>query len=194
MKLYFASSNDHKKTEMERLLPGFSITLPKEEGLSFSPEETGETYIENAIIKAKALYQMVKTPVIADDSGLEVDALEGKPGVHTARFGEVDGIKLSDREKYMLLLEKLKGKQNRKARFICAIVLYFSPQRIYVVQEVAEGKISDKPEGEHGFGYDPVFYNNEAGQIVALLPEGDKDYYSHRGKAARKLLKLVEDL
>ena len=194
MKLYFASGNDHKKTEMSRLLGGFELTLPKDEGISFAPDENGNTFIDNAVIKAKALYDIVHAPVLADDSGLCVDALGGKPGIHTARYGEEDaGRKLSAEEKYMLLLKNMEGITNRRAEFVCAICLYLSPTRIYVIQETSEGSIALTPSnGNGGFGYDPVFYNNEAGMIVAELPEGKKDLYSHRGKAARIMKTLIE--
>ena len=194
MKLYFASGNDHKKTEMSRLLGGFELTLPKEEGISFDPDENGSTFIDNAVIKAKALYDIVHAPVLADDSGLCVDALGGKPGIHTARYGEEEaGRKLSAEEKYMLLLKNMEGITNRRAEFVCAICLYLSPTRIYVIQETSEGSIALTPSnGSGGFGYDPVFYNNEAGKIVAELPEGEKDLYSHRGKAARIMKTLIE--
>ena len=194
MKLYFASGNDHKKTEMSRLLGGFELTLPKEEGIYFDPDENGETFIDNAVIKAKALYDIVHAPVLADDSGLCVDALGGKPGIHTARYGEEEaGRKLSAEEKYMLLLKNMEGIINRRAEFVCAICLYLSPTRIYVIQETSEGSIALAPSnGSGGFGYDPVFYNNEAGKIVAELPEGEKDLYSHRGKAARIMKTLIE--
>ena len=194
MKLYFASGNDHKKKEMSRLLGGFELTLPKEEGIAFDPDENGETFIDNAVIKAKTLYDIVHQPVLSDDSGLCVKALGGKPGIHTARYGEEEkGRKLSDREKYMFLLENMEGIEDREAVFACAVCLYLSPTRIYVIQENSEGHIALTPSsGNGGFGYDPVFYNNEAGCIVAELEEGEKNKYSHRGKAARIIRELIE--
>lgn len=193
MKLYFASGNDHKKKEMSRLLGGYELTLPKEEGIAFDPDENGGTFIDNAVIKAAALYDIVHAPVLSDDSGLCVEALGGQPGIHTARYGEENGRRLTDREKYMLLLKNMEGEKNRKAVFVCAVCLYLSPTRIYIVQENAEGEIAFSPAaGDGGFGYDPVFYNNEAGKIVASLDEGEKDLYSHRGKAARAIRKFIE--
>ena len=194
MKLYFASGNDHKKKEMSRLLGGYELTLPKEEGIEFDPDENGETFIDNAVIKARALYDVVHAPVLSDDSGLCVETMGGKPGIHTARYGEEEaGRKLNDREKYMLLLDNMKGEKNRKATFVCAICLYLSPTRIYVIEENAEGEIALSPsDGDGGFGYDPLFYNNEAGRIVATLSEGEKDIYSHRGKAARTIKLLID--
>lgn len=194
MKLYFASGNEHKKKEMSRLLGGWTLTLPKEEGIAFDPDENGESFIDNAVIKASSLYASVHQPVLADDSGLCVKALGGRPGIHTARYGEEEtGRKLSDREKYMLLLKNMEGVEDRGAVFVCAICLYLSPNRIYVIQEESRGRIALTPsDGNGGFGYDPVFYNDEAGCIVADLEEGVKDRYSHRGKAASIIRTLLE--
>lgn len=192
MKLFFASGNQHKKTEMSRLLGGIDLVLPSEVGLEFDVVEDGKSFVENAIIKAEALYDMVHAPVIADDSGLIVNALGGEPGLRTARYGEdVFGRVLSTKEKYMYLLENMEGIEDRSAEFVCALCLIISPNRRYIIQETAEGKIAVAPSGTTGFGYDPVFYNNEAGMISAELPEGDKDLYSHRGKAARILREII---
>lgn len=194
MKLYFASGNEHKKKEMSRLLGGWTLTLPKEEGIAFDPDENGNSFIDNAVIKAASLYNAVHEPVLADDSGLCVKALGGRPGIHTARYGEEEtGRRLSDREKYLFLLKNMEGKEDREAVFVCAICLYLSPTRIYVIQEESRGRIALTPSvGNGGFGYDPVFYNDEAGCIVADLEEGEKDRYSHRGKAAAVIRTLLE--
>lgn len=193
MRLYFASGNEHKKKEMSRLLGGYDLILPKEEGIDFNPDETGNDFISNAVIKAEALYKIVKAPVIADDSGLVVKALGGQPGVHTARYGEKEaGHALTDKEKYLLLLKNMQGKDDRSAVFITALCLILSDERRYIIQESCEGKISSEPSGSNGFGYDPVFFINEAGMISADLPEGEKDRYSHRGKAARLMKLLLE--
>ena len=193
MKLYFASGNDHKRKEMSRLLGGYDLVLPKDEGIEFDPEETGSDYISNAVIKAEALYSIVHAPVLADDSGLSVDALGGKPGVHTARYGEDEaGRKLSAEEKYMLLLKNMEGVTDRKAHFVTALCLILSDDRRYIIQETCDGSIALSPSGTAGFGYDPVFFIDEAGMIAAELPEGEKDRYSHRGRAAR-LMKLLLD-
>ncbi len=193
MKIYFASGNKHKKTEMMRLLGGIELVLPSEEGIEFDVEENGKTFIENAIIKAEALYEIVKAPVIADDSGLSVNALNGAPGLFTARYGEdVLGRKLNSEEKYMYLIKNMEGIEDRRAEFICALCFIASPNRRYVIQEIAKGSIATAPSGVNGFGYDPVFFNDEAGMISAELPEGDKDLYSHRGKAARIMKDIIQ--
>lgn len=192
MKLYFASGNDHKRKEMSRLLGGYELVIPKDEGIDFAPEETGTSYIENAVIKAEALYSIVHAPVLADDSGLSVDALGGGPGIHSARYGEENGKKLSDEGRYRLLLRNMEGIENRKAHFVSALCLILSPDRRYIIQETCDGSIALAPSGTSGFGYDPVFFIDEAGMISAELPEGEKDRYSHRGKAAR-LMKMLLD-
>lgn len=193
MKLYFASGNEHKKIEMEKLLEGYTLILPKDEGFEFDPIEDGSSFIENAIIKAEALFHIVKAPCLADDSGLCVDAFNGKPGIHTARYGEdVFKRKLDDREKYMFLLKNMENIENRKATFVCAICLILDENRRYIIQESVNGHIAEKPEGTTGFGYDPVFYNDDAGMISACLAEGEKNRFSHRGKAARIIKDLLD--
>lgn len=191
MKLYFASGNEHKKLEMSRLLGGYELVLPKEENIEFDPEETGSTFIENALIKARALYDIVKAPVLSDDSGLIVNALGGAPGVYTARYGEKElGRTLSSEERYMFLLKNMEGIEDRSAEFTACIVLMLSETEIYIIQESCKGRIALSPSGTGGFGYDPVFIIDECNKIAAELPEGDKDKFSHRGKAAR-LIKII---
>ena len=147
MKLYFASGNDHKRKEMSRLLGGYELVIPKDEGIDFDPEETGTSYIENAVIKAEALYSIVHAPVLADDSGLSVDALGGGPGIHSARYGEENGKKLSDEGRYRLLLRNMEGIENRKAHFVSALCLILSPDRRYIIQETCDGSIALAPSG-----------------------------------------------
>ena len=132
MQLYFASNNHHKRIEMSRLLGSHTLLLPKDKGIAFSPEENGQTYIENAIIKAEALYSIVKAPVISDDSGLSVKALGGAPGIHTARYGDDESShQLSDRDRYMLLLKNMEGVKDRSAVFTTALCLILDENRRY---------------------------------------------------------------
>lgn len=193
MKLYFASNNNHKKSEMERLLKGNEIILPKELGLEFDPEETGSTFLENALIKAKTLYSLVKAPVLADDSGLIVEALPSLLGVKTARFGYDVFGHISSREQYTYLLKLLEGEENRKAHFVCSLVLYLGDDQFYVIQEKVDGSIAQTASGIDGFGYDPVFLVENTGKTAAELKPEEKDLYSHRGKACRKLLYLINE-
>lgn len=193
MKIYLASGNLHKKKEFESLLPGFEIVVPKEEGLAFDPAETGATFFENALIKAKSLYSMIRKPVIADDSGLCIDFLNGAPGVFSARYGEKDGNSLSFEAKIEKVLAELKGEKNRKAHFVCCIVVLFNEHRFYSVQEICEGEIAESVHGKNGFGYDPIFYLKEFGKTFAELTETEKNAVSHRGKAASVAAKLLRE-
>lgn len=199
MKIILASSNVHKKKEIEELFSGYEVFLPKDLGIDFDCVEDGATFIDNAMIKALALKEVLKKAslsnyyVLADDSGLIVDALPNLLGVKTARFGSKDGKLLEAHEKNKLLLSMLKDLEEpkRTARFICSMVLLKDDWTVYCVQEKTEGRILEEEIGLHGFGYDPVFYCNEAKSPMALLSEENKNKYSHRGKAARSLLKLI---
>lgn len=133
-------------------------------------------------------------PVLADDSGLEVDVLHGQPGIHTARYGSKPGEpELTAHRKNMLLLSNLEGvpEEKRTARFICALTVLFPDGKVLSVQEKTEGRILDRETGTHGFGYDPVFFCTEADMCFALMTPEQKGLYGHRGKAARSLLQLL---
>jgi len=198
MKILLASSNEHKRHEISQLFAPHEILLPKDLGIEFDCEENGDTFLANAMIKANALFekaQDMSIPVMADDSGLMVDALPGRLGVKTARFGSEDGGPLlSAHEKNQLLLKMLKGlpDEKRKATFVCAMVLIKDRFTVYCAVEHCDGRIlHEEVQGNGGFGYDPVFHCNEAGCSMATLPDGQKNIYSHRGKASRSLLKLL---
>ena len=160
--------------------------------MDFAPEETGSTFLENALIKARALSDLVNAhgttmPVIADDSGLCVDALGGRPGIYSARYGEGGTVGTQTR----LLLGELGDNPNRRARFVCAMVLLFRADRFFAVQETLEGEIVREARGEGGFGYDPILHLPEFGRTVAELSEAEKNRISHRGKAGRAIAKLL---
>jgi XTP/dITP diphosphohydrolase len=191
MVLWFATGNVHKRDELAALLPGADIRIPADAGLAFDPDEDGKTFLENALIKATSLYRLVKAPVIADDSGLCVDALDGRPGIRSARYGSEAGRVISSEERNMLLLRELEGVVSRRARFVCAMVLMLTEERFFAVQETLEGEIADWPRGSGGFGYDPIMYLPEMGLTVAELPENTKNAVSHRGKAAKALSVLL---
>lgn len=198
MTIWLASGNKHKQQELSAILNGHTVKIPAEAGISgFNPEETGTSFIENALIKAKALYSRLSVPVLADDSGLCVDALEGRPGIYSSRYYGKTGIsaKLSDGERNLLLLEELGNTALRKCRFICAMVLLFSPNRFYLVQETMEGEIVSSAEeirGSGGFGYDPIVYSPELGRTVAELFEEEKNRLSHRGKAGKAIAGFLQ--
>lgn len=199
MDILLASTNIKKTKELDKLLYPHHIYNPMDFGIKFECEENGKTFKENAIIKAKTLLEktsnITNIPVLADDSGLIVSALHGELGVHTARFGSIDGkTLLSDSEKNKLLLNRLNGlkKKDRKAKFICVLVFIDRNLKIITASGVSRGYILEEPSGKEGFGYDPVFYNNLAHCSNAELGE-NKNLFSHRGKAAEKLLKKLRN-
>lgn len=217
MKIYLATGNKNKKKEMAELLPGFDIVIPSDEGIDFDPDETGTTFYENSIIKAKALFDLVHAPVIADDSGISVDALDGVPGIYSSRYagpdfpqGKPDGTKISQDEQNIFLinqlnkrLEKPEARFNdfmngpRSCHYTCAFVLYLGGDRLYVVQETFEGTLIDdisKQAGDGGFGYDPIVFLPEQNKTIAQLTAEEKNAISHRGKAVKALKKIIEQL
>jgi XTP/dITP diphosphohydrolase len=187
MVIWFATGNAHKRGELAAILPQAELRLPSDAGLSFDPAETGATFLENALIKARALYRLVREPVIADDSGLCVDALGGRPGIRSARYGSEDGRILSGAERNSLLLRELGDTPKRGARFVCAMVLLLAEDRFFAAQETLEGELLREQRGTGGFGYDPILYLEEQACTVAELPADIKNKLSHRGKAARQL-------
>ncbi|UTY27907.1 RdgB/HAM1 family non-canonical purine NTP pyrophosphatase [Treponema putidum] len=192
MKIYLASGNINKKREVQELLPSHRIVLPKDEGMEFDPEETGSTFFENSMIKAKALYDIVKAPVLADDSGLCVDFLNGAPGVHSARYGSIEGEHVSAEAGIIKVLNELKGVKKRSAFFACCMVFLLNENRFYSVQEICEGTITEAPSGSGGFGYDPIFFVEKFGKTFAELTSEQKNYISHRGRALFSISRFIE--
>lgn len=186
MKLLVATNNQGKLKEFNEILGelGIQCVSLKDMGISVDVEETGTTFLENALLKAKAIYQIAKIPTISDDSGLMVDALGGEPGVYSARYaGEP-----SDDDKNMdLLLSKLQGVENRTARFKSVIAAVFSEDNILVSEGECKGIIIDEKRGDNGFGYDPIFYVEALGKTFAQMTDGEKNSLSHRGNAIRNL-------
>ncbi len=194
MKLFLASGNAHKRLEFARIFPDHDIVIPTDLGLAFDPDETESTFHGNALIKAKALFALTGGPVIADDSGICVDALGGEPGIRSARYGSEGGVNLDAAGRNRLLLENMRGMSDRRARFVCNLVLYLGPDRYWSVQETLEGLIIEDERGTGGFGYDPVMFIPEEGMTVAELSDADKDRLSHRGKAGRLISLLLDAL
>ncbi len=182
-----ATNNPGKLKEYRDILApmGYVIYSPKDLAIESDPEETGKDYRENAYIKAKALAEKVPFPVLSDDSGLEINALGGFPGLFSARFQKDCG----SREKaWEELLNRLKEKEDRSASFVCCICYLENKQaKPLYFEGICPGKILDKPMGQNGFGYDPIFYSDEAGIGLGLLEEEEKNRISHRGKAIKKL-------
>lgn len=195
-KLVLASTNKGKVVELKEILAGIPLEVVGLDGFPDAPqvEETGRTFMENAILKARTIGDFIGELTLADDSGLEVDALNGEPGIYSARYGQPGW---SDRERYRFLLEKLQGipLEKRTARFRCAAVLYDpNNNRIEQADGTVEGLIIDEPRGANGFGYDPVFYIPELNKTMAELSPEAKNRFSHRSRAVEKLIPIFKKL
>lgn len=190
MKLVIASNNKGKIREYKQLLEpmGYEVVSQSEAGIDLEVEETGVTFAENSALKARAVYEKCSCAVLADDSGLSVDALNGEPGVYSARYG---GLK-TDAERSALLLEKLRNvpDEKRTARFICTIHFIMQDGKEIAVEGRVEGKIGYKPVGENGFGYDPIFMYGD--KSFAQIPADEKNSVSHRADALNRLLKKLK--
>ena len=192
-RLLLATKNPGKIAEFRQLLDGcgWEIVTPTELGLNLEIEESGQTYRENATIKAVGYAKASGLVALADDSGLEVDALGGRPGVLSARYAGADR---TDPERVQALLQELAGvpDEERSARFRAVIAVADSKGRVEQVDGTMEGRIAHEPRGENGFGYDPIFLLPERGLTTAQLPPGEKHAISHRGVAARKARIVLE--
>lgn len=191
MKFVLATHNAHKLKEMSDILSGLGIEVvsPDDLGLAVEVEETGTVFAENAMLKAKAVCGAAGLPAIADDSGLCVDALNGGPGVYSARYG---GEALSDRGRYMLLLNSMRGQATRAARFVCAVACAFPNGDTLEAEGECGGAIAYAPMGTNGFGYDPVFFVPELSKTFAQLTEEEKAAISHRGRALKIFAEKLE--
>lgn len=193
MKLVLASKNQHKLVEMQTILGqlGLEVVLESQVGVDVDVEETGTTFLENAALKAKAVMEASGMAAIADDSGLVVDALDGAPGVYSARYGGLG----SDPERTALLLKNMEGvpAENRTARFVSAIVCALPDGRTVSAQGTCEGTILFETRGSNGFGYDPVFYVPQLGKTFAEASSEEKNALSHRGRALREFLKAWKE-
>ncbi|MBQ9537637.1 MAG: non-canonical purine NTP pyrophosphatase [Treponema sp.] len=220
MKIYLASSNKNKKREISEIFPMHEIVTPADEGIEFDPEETGNTFLENSLIKARALHLLTGHPVLADDSGICVDALGGVPGVWSSRYagpefhrGRPDGSKIPQSEQNAFLIGELNaalasgnvdieaGKKQglfkdgpRSAHYACAMVLLTGVQEYAAAVQVMEGTLLEdvsQARGNGGFGYDPIFFLPKYGKTAAELTAEEKNAISHRGKAARMIMRLL---
>ena len=193
--LLVATSNPGKQSELHRLLSGlgWETVTPKDLGISLSDLEENEDYQENAIMKAQIAASRSGLVALADDSGLEVDALEGAPGPLSARYG---GEGLSDGDRVRLLLSQIQEapRNLRKARFRCVIAVARPGGEVWTCEDVVEGDIAYEPRGEGGFGYDPIFRPSGSKLTMAELPAEKKDDLSHRGRALRRAWPLLRRL
>ena len=191
MRFVLATHNPGKLREMGEILKDFGIEVvsPKDLGITVDVEETGSTFAENAMLKAKAICKAADLPAIADDSGLCVDALNGAPGVYSARYG---GEGLDDRGRYMLLLSSLRGAPTRAAHFACAVACAFPNGDTLTAEGRCDGSIAYAPLGDGGFGYDPVFLLPGTGKTFGQLTQEEKSAVSHRGRALREFSEKLE--
>ena len=182
MKLVLASKNEKKLRELRDILSaqGVEVVLESDAGVDVEVEETGATFDENSLLKARAVMEAAGLPAIADDSGLSVDALNGAPGVYSARYG---GEGLDDAGRYRLLLENMRGQLDRRCRFVSVITLCMPNGDVISARGECPGALAYAPQGENGFGYDPVFFVPEKKKTFAQLTPEEKNAISHRGKA-----------
>ncbi len=186
--IVLASGNKGKIKEISEMLPQYTVKGYKEFGLDFEIEETGETYYENAFIKAKTVSEKLNLPALADDSGLSVEVLGGAPGVYSARYaGDGDDEHNNDK-----LLSVLDGEKNRKAKFICCMVYYVDKNTHFTVTGETEGEILYKREGKNGFGYDPIFFSYDLDKSMGIASDEEKNSVSHRSRALKEIVKFIK--
>ncbi|MBO7187501.1 MAG: RdgB/HAM1 family non-canonical purine NTP pyrophosphatase [Clostridia bacterium] len=181
-KLVLASKNKGKIREFTEIFNNYEIIPYTDLGIDVDPDETGETFFDNALIKAKTISQICNLPVLADDSGLCVDALGGAPGVYSARFSG-----LGDDENNKKVLALLEGETNRKANFTCALVLYKPDGTVIGVEGKTYGTILHQVQGNNGFGYDVIFYSEDINKCFGLATPEEKNEVSHRARAIKKI-------
>jgi XTP/dITP diphosphohydrolase len=195
MELLLATENLHKRREIEAILDGHRVLLPSDLSLDYHHDETGATYLENAMGKARSLYRAAGRPVVSDDSGLSVVALGGAPGIYSARYGAtLSGRRLEAPERNALLLKTMGNETNREAFFVCCMVLMVDDYRFFVAQETLAGRIAQEPSGSGGFGYDPVFFLPDRHCTVAELDADTKNAISHRGRAGARIQAILASM
>jgi XTP/dITP diphosphohydrolase len=192
MRLVLATHNAGKVAELRRILAGFDVELLDASDVDLPDvDETGATFTANALLKARAGAAACGLPCLADDSGLVVDALGGDPGVRSARYAGPHG---DDAANLRLVLERMAGRDDRTARFVCVAALASPDGREWTAEGVVEGRLTEAPRGEGGFGYDPIFVPDGDDRTTAEMPPAEKDVISHRGQAFRAIRAAVAQL
>lgn len=195
MKVVLASNNPHKLEEIRKITEQFrmELILPSQLGLHIEVEENGTTFEENSLLKAKAVMEATGLPVVADDSGLAVEALNGEPGVYSARYGFDE--RLDDRGRMELLLKNMAAVPDgkRQAKFVCVITFLTPEGQIIQARGEVHGQILHRPTGENGFGYDPVFYYPPLGKTMAEMTPEEKNRISHRAEALKILNEKLKE-
>lgn len=192
MKLVLASKNEKKLVEMRNILTqlGVEVISETEAGVDVMVEETGSTFEDNAALKAVAVMKASGLPAVADDSGLAVDAMNGGPGVYSARYG---GEELDDVGRYRLLLENMRGLMDRRCKFVSAICCAFPNGDLITARGECAGTLAYAPKGEGGFGYDPIFFIPSLKKTFSQLTQEEKNEISHRGNALREFKLKLEN-
>ena len=191
MKLIIASNNKGKIQEYKDIFEpfGFQVSSQREENIRLETEETGATFEQNAVLKAQAVYGTTHCCVISDDSGLEVEALGGEPGLYSARYKDLE----TEHERRLAVLQGLQGSDNRRARFVTCICFIDETGENHIFTGTWNGEIALREEGTNGFGYDPIFISEDGnGKTTASLPLSFKETYSHRAKAVRGLISWLQ--
>ena len=195
MKVVLASKNEHKLREISKITEKFGIelVLQSELGIDLDVEETGTTFEENSFIKAEAVMKATGLPALADDSGIAVDALNGEPGVYSARYGFDDT--LDDWGRLELLLKNTEHVPDgqRQAQFVCVITMVTPQGQVIQARGEIHGELTRAPKGENGFGYDPIFYYPPLGMTTAELPPEVKNQVSHRGNALKLFYEKMKE-
>lgn len=192
MKLAIATNNAHKLKEIREILGNnFSALLSLDElGIDVDVEETGTTFLENTLLKARTICKLCNMPTLADDTGLVVDALDGAPGVYSARYA---GIEHNDKNNRALLLKNLQGIENRNAHFETVIAICFPNGDVLTSSGRVDGYILHQERGNEGFGYDSLFYSTELNKSFAEATSSEKNSVSHRGRALRAMLDVLNE-
>ncbi len=195
MKVLLATGNKDKVKEIREILGDkYEVISMKEAGFNPDIDENGETYEDNAMIKCEALHALMPEAIIlADDSGIEIEALGNQPGVHSARYMGEDTPYEIKNAKFIELLEGKKGEQERAARFVCAMACILPDGTRHTERGIVEGWIGYEPMGSGGFGYDPIFYLPGTNYSTASIPAKEKHAISHRGRAARAMAKYLDE-
>lgn len=188
-KLMVATSNQHKVMEFKEIFELFGLTdielvCPKDFNDDSEPIEDGNSFFDNSLIKAKFYFDKYHMPTLADDSGISIDYFDGKPGIYSARF--LPGMNYAEKNEY--IVNELKGSDNRGAQFTCVVTYIEENGTVHQYEGIVEGTIAQKPEGNGGFGYDPIFVPNGQDKCVGLLGQDFKNHYSHRSIALKKFV------
>ena len=195
MKVVLASKNRHKLEEISKITEKFDIELILQSqcGVDIDVEENGTTFEENSLIKAKAVMEATGLPALADDSGIAVDALNGEPGIYSARYGFDES--LDDHGRMMLLLKNTEHVPDgqRQAQFVCVITMVTPEGKVIQARGEVHGELTREPRGENGFGYDPIFYYPPTGCTTAQLPSEQKNEISHRGNALKLFYEKLKE-